>query len=353
MKEANTSATNKAIVLVNIGTPEQLTVKGVRKFLAQFLMDKNVIDLPYLLRFLLVRGVIVPFRSPKSLKAYEAIWQKEGSPLDIYTQEIVESLGADRQGDYKVAYAMSYSSPQIEETLDKLKSEGVTEFYYLPMYPQYAQSSTLSALESARDWALKNPDVSLKSLTHYFNQPSFLEAAAEKIKSQVLGQSDSYFLFSFHGIPEKHVTSIHAHCKNDGACSMTWSEKNKYCYRAQCYNTAKVLSEKLGFKDWGVSFQSRLGRAQWILPYTVKKVEELGRAGVKDLVVIPYAFTVDCLETEEEIEGEVRDAFRAAGGERMKRVECLNRDFSKVVTPSFLEVFKPIERAFADLQGLK
>ncbi|MEM8593302.1 MAG: ferrochelatase [Pseudomonadota bacterium] len=340
---------DKAIVLVNIGTPEELSVKGVRKYLSKFLMDKNVVDIPYLIRLLLVRGIIVPFRAPKSLEAYEAIWQTDGSPLDIYTQQIVEDLGAAKAGEYRVEYAMSYSSPYIDETLDQLKAEGVKEVYYLPMYPQYAQSSSLSALESGRDWAANNPDVTLKSLTHYFDQPSFLDAAADKIKEQVSGESESYFLYSFHGIPEKHVTKLYAHCQNDGACSMTWSENNKFCYRAQCYNTARVLSEKLGFKNWGVSFQSRLGRAQWILPYTVKKVEELGQEGVKDLVVIPYAFTVDCLETEEEIEQEVRDAFIQAGGERMKRVECLNRDFSKVVTSDFLKAFKPIEQALEDL----
>lgn len=344
---------DKAIVLVNIGTPEELSVRGVRKYLGQFLMDKNVIDIPYFIRLLLVKGFIVPFRAPKSLEAYKAIWQKKGSPLNIYTKEIVESLGADRKGEYRVEYAMSYSSPYIDETLDRLKAEGVKEFYYLPMYPQYAQSSSLSALESGRDWVLKNPDVALKSLTHYFDQPSFLEAAADKIRVQISGHMDSYFLYSFHGIPEKHVTKIHSFCKNDGACSMTWSEKNKYCYRAQCYNTARVLSEKLGFKKWGVSFQSRLGRAQWILPYTVNKVAELGREGVKDLVVIPYAFTVDCLETEEEIEEEVREAFKEAGGKRMKRVECLNRDFSKVVTPDFLKAFEPIGKALGRLEGLK
>jgi len=353
MKDKTQPTVDKAIVLVNIGTPEELSVKGVRKYLGQFLMDKNVIDIPYLIRLLLVRGIIVPFRAPKSLEAYKAIWQKEGSPLDIYTKEIVESLGADRKGEYRVEYAMSYSAPYIDETLDRLKAEGVKDFYYLPMYPQYAQSSSLSALESGREWAEKNPDVRLKSLTHYFDQPSFLDAAVDKIRSQVSGQSESYFLFSFHGIPEKHVTKIHSYCKNDGSCSLALTEKNKYCYRAQCYNTARVLSERLGFKDWGVSFQSRLGRAQWILPYTVNKVAELAKAGVKDLVVLPYAFTVDCLETEEEIEEEVREAFKAAGGERMKRVECLNRDFSKVVTPDFLKAFEPIEKAMGRLEGLK
>ena len=343
----------KAIVLVNIGTPEELSVKGVRKYLAQFLMDKNVIDIPYFIRLLLVRGIIVPFRAPKSLEAYKEVWQDKGSPLDIYTKEIVESLGADTKGEYRVEYAMSYSHPYIDQTLDKLKNEGVEEIFYLPMYPQYAQSSSLSALESAQAWALKHPNVKMNSISYYFDQRSFLEASAEKIKKQVSGHEESYFLYSFHGIPEKHVKNIHKYCKNNGECSQALNSENQFCYRAQCFHTAKVLSEKLGFKKWGVSFQSRLGRAQWILPYTVEKVKELAHEGVTDLVVIPYAFTVDCLETEEEIENEIREAFKEAGGKRMKRVECLNRDFHKVVTPDFLKAFKPVDQVLKQLQAQK
>jgi ferrochelatase len=343
----------KAIVLVNIGTPEDLSVKAVRNYLGQFLMDKNVIDIPYLIRLLLVKGIIVPFRAPKSLEAYKEIWKDQGSPLDIYTNEAVSEISKGRGDEFLVRYAMSYSKPHIEETLNELKTKGAKRIYYLPMYPQYAQSSSLSALEDGERWSLKNPGVEVLTKAYYFDHPDFLKASKGKIEPFLKKHYDYKLLFSFHGIPEKHVTKIHAKCNNCDKCCAVWHEANEYCYRSQCFKTAQDLSHSMGLSDWEVSFQSRLGRAQWILPYTVEKVKELAESGVKKLLVAPYAFTIDCLETEEEIENEVREAFMEAGGEDLVRVPCLNGNFSKVVTDEFLESFKPVASVLAEVRRHK
>ncbi len=339
----------KAIVLVNIGTPEVLSIKAVKKYLKKFLMDKNVIDLPFLARFFLVRGVIVPFRALKSLNAYKVIWKKEGSPLDVYTKEIVKELTKEYQGEYLVRYAMSYSAPYINKTLDKLKEKGVKEVYYIPMYPQYAQSSSLSALEEAEKWAKKNTDIQIKSRAYYFNHLDFLNTSVEKIKNYK--DKDIKVLFSFHGIPEKHLKKIHKECNNCNKCCLVWHKANKFCYRAQCFKTASDISNRLGLWDWEVSFQSRLGTNQWILPYTVDKVKELARKGIKRLIMVPYAFTVDCLETEEEIDFRIKEVFIKAGGKSIIRVPCLNKDFKKLVTSQFLNDLKPLKMVLYEIRS--
>lgn len=335
----------RALVLVNIGTPNSLTVSDVRKYLRKFLMDPFVIDIPYLIRLLLVQGVIVPFRAKKSLEAYSKIWKKEGSPLKIYTEQLVHSIKSEKFD--KVDYAMSYSDPMIDGKLTELKKEGFQEIYYLPMYPQYAESSSRSALEAARKWKRKeeNRHVKIKSINYFFDNEDFIDAAAAKIKSQIHEVSEeSFFLFSFHGLPERHVKKLYPkHCKNSKSCCEKWGVHNELCYRAQCHQTAKIISGKIGFKNWGYSFQSRLGRDQWLLPYTVEKVKDLAISGVNSLVVIPYAFTIDCLETEEEVENEIKDIFTEHGGQNFYRVECLNNDFSKVLTNSFVDNFTELE----------
>ncbi len=332
----------KALVYVNIGTPEDLSVKAVKRYLSYFLMDPYVIDIPYLFRLLLVRGIIVPFRAKKSLEAYKEVWTDEGSPLDVYTKQLVEST--DLGDDWVVEYAMSYSAPFINDVLDKVKKEGAKEIYILPMYPQYALSTTKSTMEAAKKWNLKNSDIVLKTRDFFFDDLDFLKASENKIKKQTQTLSDDYYhLFSFHGLPFRHVKKLHPnHCNNNESCCDVLSEKNQFCYRAQCHHTAKILSKRLGFKKWGYSFQSRLGKDTWLLPYSVKKVEELAKNGEKKISVIPYAFTIDCLETEEEVENEIKDIFVSHGGESLHRIECLNKDFSDVLTKEFLGQFKQL-----------
>lgn len=331
----------KAILFVNIGTPEELQLKSVKSYLKNFLMDKYVIDIPFFIRWFLVNCIIVPFRSKKSLEAYKAIWKKEGSPLEIYTKNLVKKASKELEGRYLVDYAMSYSAPFIKDKLSELKAKGVKEIYYLPMYPQYAESTSRSSIEEAKKWQSSNLGISLKFRDYYFNDPSFVNASVDFLKENLKVEEDAFYLFSYHGLPERHVKKLYpSYCKNQTSCCENWEQKNEFCYRAQCIQTTLKLSKELGLKNYASSFQSRLGQDKWLKPYTVDKVAELAQSGVKNLVVIPWAFTIDCLETEEEIEEEIKEAFIGSGGKSFTRALCLNEDFSKVLTDEFLSRFK-------------
>jgi ferrochelatase len=331
----------KGLVFINIGTPEDLSVEAVKRYLKLFLMDKYVIDLPFPLRWILVNMIIAPFRAKKSFEAYKEVWTEKGSPLEVYTNELVTDSKSLLGDEWHIEYAMSYSRPFINDILDKFKSENIKEIYVLPMYPQYAESTSRSTIEAAEDWSKKNPGFKVKTLKYFFNHQSFVSASVEKIRSQIQSlPSDTHYLFSYHGLPFRHVKKLHPnHCKNSKECCATWSDANKFCYRAQCHHTTEMLVKDLDLKEYSYSFQSRLGKDQWLLPYTVNHVKALAESGVKKLAVLPYAFTIDCLETEEEVEAEVKEAFMEAGGEEFHRVECLNRDFSKVLTKEFLGSF--------------
>ncbi len=331
----------KGLVFINIGTPEDLSVEAVKKYLKLFLMDKYVIDLPFPIRWVLVNMIIAPFRAKKSYEAYKEIWSDKGSPLEVYTKELVEDATKSLNDSWHVEYAMSYSNPFISDVLDTLNKKGVEEIYILPMYPQYAESTSRSTIEAALEWGEKHSSVKIKTLEYFFDHISFVKSSKDKISQQIQTlDDDTHYLFSYHGLPFRHVKKLHPkHCKNDKSCCSTLDEKNEFCYRAQCHHTTEILAKELGLKDYSYSFQSRLGKDQWLLPYTVNHVAELAKSNKKKIAVLPYAFTIDCLETEEEIEAEVQEAFKEAGGEHFHRVECLNRDFSKVLDDKFFESF--------------
>ena len=307
-------------------------------------MDKYVIDIPFPIRWILVNMIIAPFRAKKSYEAYKAIWTEKGSPLEVYTNELVSDSKNTLGDEWHVEYAMSYSKPFTHDVLDKFKQQGIKEIYVLPMYPQYAESTSRSTIEAAQNWAKKNKGFTIKTLNYFFDHQSFVSASVAKIKDQVKSlPDDTHYLFSYHGIPFRHVKKIHPdHCKNSTECCSSFGEANKYCYRSQCHHTTELLAKDLGLTNYSYSFQSRLGKDQWLLPYTVNHVKDLAEKGITKIAVLPYAFTIDCLETEEEVEEEVKDAFLEAGGKEFHRVECLNRDFSKVLTPSFLDSFSSL-----------
>ena len=332
----------KGLVFINIGTPEDLSVDAVKRYLKLFLMDKYVIDLCFPLRWVLVNMIIAPLRAKKSFKAYETVWTEKGPPLEVYTNELVLDSQSDLGDDWCVEYAMSYSKPFITDALDKFKESKIKSIYVLPMYPQYAESTSRSAIEVAKNWSKLNPDFNVKTLKYFFNHRSFVSTSVNKIKQQISKlPKDTHYLFSYHGLPFRHVKKLHRnHCKNSTNCCSIWNDKNRFCYRSQCYHTTEMIAKDLNLYSYSYSFQSRLGRNQWLLPYTVNHVKELVRKkGVKKIAILPYAFTVDCLETEEEIEGEIKESFMKAGGEKFYRVDCLNRDFSKVLTQDFLNHF--------------
>lgn len=338
------AGSKKALVFVNIGTPENNDVKSVGKYLKKFLMDKYVIDLPFLIRWILVNLIIVPFRAKKSLEAYNEVWTEKGSPLEVYTKELVDESQIKLGNDWLVTYAMSYSKPYIGDTLDRLKKTGVTEIYYLPVYPQYALSTSKSSYEELKKWSDKNPETKVKTMDYFFDDEDFINVSSEKIKYYIKDlEKDTHLLFSFHGLPFRHVKKIHPnHCKNQNSCCKTLTSDNLYCYRAQCYHSAKRIAESLDFTDYSISFQSRLGKDQWLLPYTTEHIKKLAQSGTKKIAVVPYAFIVDCLETEEEVENEIQEAFKKNGGEKFLRVACLNKEFSKVLTPEFFKKFSTV-----------
>ncbi len=315
-------------MLINLGTPDSPSVKDVRRYLSEFLNDPRVIDIAPLARMLLVNGIIVPFRAPKSAKIYRMLWTPEGSPLLIYGRKVQQLLQQALPENYTVELAMRYQNPSLDEVLGRMQKAGYHKIILLPLFPQYASSSTGSALEKAmriirRWWVI--PEISI--VGPYFDNPGYIRAFAEKAK---IHNPDSFdhILFSYHGLPERQVDKAHRDGKPCEAhpCRHEINEENRYCYKAECYATTRLLAAELGIptERYTVAFQSRLGRDPWIQPYSDKVIEELAAKGVKRLLVFSPAFVADCLETTVEIGYEYKDLFEAHGGTHLQLVESLN-----------------------------
>ncbi len=317
---------NKAVLLINLGTPDSPETGDVRRYLSQFLNDPRVIDIPWLARKLLVNFIIVPFRAPKSAKIYKELWTEKGSPLLYHTENVKQKLQAQLGDDYYVDFAMRYQNPGLPVVLEKLRKMNFKEITLLPMFPQYASSSTGSALEEAMRVIMKwwvIPEV--RMVSQYHNNPGFIDAFVERGKQYDVDSYD-HVLFSYHGLPERQVDKVY----NDGLCNDRDCEhestrENQYCYKAVCYETTRLIAEKLGLpKDkYSVGFQSRLDD-KWIKPYSDKLVEEYAKKGMKRLLVFSPAFTADCLETTIEIGDEYLEIFQEHGGEHLQLVESLN-----------------------------
>ena len=319
----------RAIVLMNLGSPDSTEVKDVREYLNEFLMDERVIDKPWLIRTLLVRGIIVPFRAPKSAEAYKSIWTEKGSPLIVISKQQQQALKREIEED--VAIAMRYGSPSPKEAYDQLvsKNPDLEEVIAIPLYPHYAMSSYETAVEYAKEQHKKGGyKFSLTFIKPFYNEENFLAALAESIRPY-LEQEYDQILFSYHGIPERHIIKCDPtgqHCLKVANCCEVPSEAHNYCYRHQCWTTTKKMVAQLGIPEgkWGFSFQSRLGRDPWLQPYTAVRLEELPKEGVKKLLVVCPAFVSDCLETLEEISEEGKESFFHAGGEKFEQIPCLN-----------------------------
>ncbi|ULQ55050.1 ferrochelatase [Flavihumibacter rivuli] len=321
--------TKRGIVLMNLGSPDSTAVKDVRRYLDEFLMDERVIDVPYLLRLLLVKGIIVPFRSPKSAKAYASIWTKEGSPLIVLTKQLQEAL--QQQVSEPVTIAMRYGNPSPQAAYDELMKRvpGLEEVVLVPLYPHYAMSSYETAVEYAKEQHQKfNYPFKLTIIDPYYKEPNYIDALAESIKPYVDKDFD-HILFSYHGVPERHIHKgdiTGNHCLKVENCCAVDSPAHKQCYRHQCLVTTQLVAEKLGIPNdkFSFSFQSRLGRDEWLKPYTAKRFEEMPGEGIKKLLVACPAFVSDCLETLEEIAEEGKEEFLHAGGESFEMIPCLN-----------------------------
>lgn len=330
MEGAANQTKRRGIILMNLGTPDSASVSDVRKYLQQFLMDERVIDIPYVRRYLLVHGIITPFRSPRSAKLYKSVWTKDGSPLMVHSVALQKKLAALRPDD-KIVIAMRYGNPSSQNALDELKQAGVDEVVVVPLYPHYAWSSYETAIVDMQQAYQKGKySFSLKTLPVYYDRPEFLDALAGSIKPWLKGDPD-HVLFSYHGIPERHLRKCDptgSHCLSRPDCCDVKSEAHAFCYRHQCFYTSREVAARLGLKDgtWSNSFQSRLGRDPWIQPYTAELLPQLPARGVKKLLVVCPAFSADCLETLEEMDVEGRELFLHAGGESFERVPCLNSD---------------------------
>jgi ferrochelatase len=314
------------VLLINLGTPDSPSVGDVRSYLSQFLNDPRVIDIPWLLRKILVNLIIVPFRAPKSAKIYKQLWTKEGSPLLLYSQKVTALLQAELANDFDVHLAMRYKNPSIPNILETMRKKNYERIIVLPMFPQYASASTGSAFDEVfrvmRTWWVI-PEV--KFISQYYDHPLFIDAFVERGKKYNLNDYD-HILFSYHGLPERHVDKVY----NEGLCAdhdceNEITEDNTYCYKATCYATTRFLVERLQIPNgkYTVCFQSRLDK-KWLKPFSDQVVEECAKKGMKKILVFSPAFTADCLETIIEIGHEYQEIFETHGGEKVQLVESLN-----------------------------
>lgn len=319
----------KGVLLVNLGTPDSPETKDIRKYLDQFLMDERVIDIPKFKRTLLVKGIIVPFRSPKTAKLYQEIWDENGSPL-LHYSKIQAKLLQEKLGDgYHVELAMRYQTPSIESALANLKAGLVDSIKVIPMFPQYASASTGSVMQLVMELVSKWQTIPPISFVNSFHDnKQMIEVFAENARKYNVKRFD-HVLFSFHGLPERQLLKCdHTgnYCLKNKDCCKTYTDINKYCYSAQGHDTARLLAKELGIaqEDYTVCFQSRLGKEPWVQPYTTDVLKKLAAEGKKRLLVFSPAFVADCLETLYEITVEYQEEFRELGGEYVQLVESLN-----------------------------
>lgn len=323
MKTAKTG-----ILMVNLGTPDSPRTPDVRKYLVQFLMDERVIDIPALQRNLLVRGIIAPFRAPKSGASYKEIWTDEGSPLLVISEKL-RDLVADKLGsDYDVRLAMRYQSPSIASQLEHWKGKALRKLVILPLFPHYASASTGSVHEEVMRIVSKWPIIpDVEFINSYHDHPGMIAAFAARGREHDLDSYD-HILFSYHGLPERQLVKadVHNHCLQSKDCCQTLTDKNFYCYSAQCHATTFALAKELGLERdrYTICFQSRLGKTPWIRPFTVDVLKDLAEKGAKRILVFCPAFVADCLETIFEISVEYDEDFKGWGGEEVKLVEGLN-----------------------------
>lgn len=314
------STTRRGVLLVNVGTPDDPSVPSVRRYLAEFLGDPRVVDLPTPARWLLLNAVILPFRPKKSAHAYQQIWTAQGSPLLLNSRAQVDALQA-LLPDVVVRLGMRYGNPSLASALREFNDLGVTDVTLVPMYPQYARASTLTSLEKWKSLGASDDKV----VPPFHALPGFIEASAASIRDTVSRIDAQYVLFSYHGLPvhQHHGLSTPGCAKQDSECPALGAE-NAQCYRAQCFTTTRALVAAAGVTRFSTAFQSRLKGRKWIRPFTDEVLVKLAQDGVKRLAVACPSFVADCLETLEEIGMRADAAFREAGGEKLALVPAVN-----------------------------
>ncbi len=315
------------ILLINLGTPEGPTAEPVAKYLREFLMDPYVIDIPWMLRWPLVNGIIAPFRSQTTALKYQKVWSSEGSPLLKNMLDLKSALSKKLGSGYMVEMGMRYGQPDFQSALGRLRAAGVRDLLVLPLYPQYAESSTLSSILKIK--ALAASDFNLQILRDFFVEDEFIASFHVRIQEALSEFSPDFILFSYHGLPERHIEKVEPGCSSclkTLDCQLRDLKARPLCYRGQCFATTEALALRLGLKksQYMVSFQSRLGRRPWIAPYTDLVLPDLVAQGHKKVLVVCPAFTCDCLETLEEIKVQAKSDFIKLGGEDLRLVSSLN-----------------------------
>ncbi len=314
---------------MNLGSPDSTAVPDVKKYLDEFLMDERVIDSPFLLRTLLVKGIITPFRSAKSAEAYHTIWTENGSPLVYITGQLRDELSKITTDPVEIA--MRYRLPDMKGAYDKLAAAhpDLEEVVLLPLYPHYAMSSYETAVVHAETVYKKgNYKFNIRSVPPFYNHPAYIHALAESIRPY-LAQHEGHLLFSYHSIPERHIKKSDTtgnHCLKTPDCCNLPSDAHAHCYRHQCYVTTRLVAEALGLpKDkYSVAFQSKLGRSAWLTPATTTRMEQMPGEGIKNILVVCPSFVSDCLETLEEVAIREKENFVEAGGENYTFIPCMN-----------------------------
>ncbi len=340
----------KGVLLVNLGSPESPTPKDVKPYLDEFLMDRFVIDVQFLLRALLVRGIILQTRPKKSAAAYARIWTDEGSPLIVISKKMHKKV--QDLVDIPVALAMRYGTITIMKGLQELHDKGVDEVMLFPLYPQHAMASTTTILVLAEELRAKHfPEMKFTNVPAFYNKPDYIKVLAESIKNHLGDYDYDHLLFSYHGIPKRHIRKTDitkSHCKIDRTCCNTPSPAHEFCYSHQCYETTKLVTEYLNIpkEKYSQTFQSRLAGDKWLTPYTDVEVNKMPEKGIKKLAVITPAFVADCLETLEEIAMEANEEFLHHGGEEFMAIPCLNDDDAWCgVVANWIRDFKEEKRA--------
>ncbi|HUR58961.1 MAG TPA: ferrochelatase [Opitutaceae bacterium] len=321
----------RAVLLVNLGSPDSTSVPDVRRYLDEFLGDERVIDKPdsRFLRSILVHKLIVPRRAPNSAHAYEQVWSKDGSPLIAISKNVQRKLSAALGPDAPVYLAMRYGNPSIASVLASIAADGIEELLLFPQYPHYAMSSWETVVAKAfAEAAHLAPRVRITTVQPFFADADYIEAL-HAVSAPYFAQPYDHVLFSYHGLPERHMRkadSSQAHCLSVADCCHVASPAHATCYRAQVFATTRAITARSGIPEakYSVSFQSRLKGEPWLSPYTDFEFVRLAKEGRKRLLVMCNAFVADCLETLEEIRVEGKAAFLAAGGESFSQVPCLN-----------------------------
>jgi ferrochelatase len=318
----------RAIILLNLGSPDSTATKDVHSYLMEFLMDERVIDYPYLFRRILVGGIIVPFRAAKSAEAYETIWTKEGSPLILLTRQLQQAL--EGQLNTPIEIAMRYGNPTMEAAYNAIlrRMPEVEEVIAIPLYPHYAMASYETAVEYAETVHRKNKyPFRLNFIKPFYNEPNYLRALAEQIRPYLATEYD-HILFSYHGVPARHLRKTDptgSHCLHSADCCNSASSAHATCYRHQCFVTTREMVRLLSIPEgkYSNSFQSRLGKG-WLEPFTDVRLEQMPGEGIRKLLILCPAFVSDCLETLEEIAIRGKESFLNAGGESYTMIPCLN-----------------------------